>query len=365
MKRTGTLDLPLHSGKAPHWLFEKMHRLARSICEITIIEFGEEYLLERLASPYWFQSFGCVLGFDWHSSGLTTTVCAALKEAFRDLNCYGIYVCGGKGASSRKTPQEIREIGDRLGKDPKDLIYASKMAAKVDNNALQDGFNLYHHTFIFTREFKWIVIQQGMSERGTWARRYHWHSSSLSSFVNAPHKGIVSERYFLTLNLIDESRGDLRELVTQLANESKDKNLKYIISLKEDIYKLPVRHRVLIKDINPKYLDKTFLKTYTEKPKDFETLLSLEGVGAKTLRALALISDLIYGKSVSFRDPARFSFAHGGKDGYPYKIKLADYQQSIEVLEQLINKAKMDYTDRVKALRRLHTFYYKDRHGIR
>lgn len=361
MKRTGTLDLPLHWGKAPRWLCEKMHHLARSICEIIIIEFGPEYLLERLASPFWFQSLGCVLGFDWHSSGLTTTVCAALKEAFKDLNCYGIYVCGGKGASSRKTPQELAEIGDRLGKDPQGLIYASKMVAKVDNNALQDGFSLYHHTFIFTKEFRWVVIQQGMSEKGGWARRYHWDSSSLGSFVEAPHKGIISDRYFLTLNLIDEGRDNLRRLVTELARENKDKNLKEIISLRNDIHKLPDRHRILLQDINPKYLDKTLLKTYTEKPGDFEALLALEGVGAKTLRALALIGDLIYGEKVSFRDPARFSFAHGGKDGHPYRINPVDYQQSIEVLERLINKAKIDYSDRIKALKRLHAFYYRDR----
>lgn len=362
MRRTGQIDLPLHGGRAPRWLFEKMRSLARSISEVIVVEFGRDFFLERLSDPFWFQSFGCVLGFDWHSSGLTTTVCGALKEAFRDLTDYGIYVCGGKGATSRKTPQEIETINLKLGKDPRGLIYASRMVAKVDNNALQDGFNLYQHTFIFSpsekQEFKWAVIQQGMSEAGSWARRYHWYSGSLHSFIDEPHKGIAGDKHFLTLNMVDHKKDKLRNLVSELSRRKPQENLSDTNKLKQDIDKLPQRHQVLISDVNPKFLDKIFLKTYEDKPKDFETLLSMQGIGAKTIRALALISDLIYGEPVSFRDPARFSFAHGGKDGYPYRIDLKRYQNTIEVMDKVISKTKIEHSEKVKALRRLHQFYH-------
>ncbi|UCG35553.1 MAG: DUF763 domain-containing protein [Candidatus Omnitrophota bacterium] len=358
MRRAGQIDLPLHTGKAPRWLFERMVSLARCISEVIIIEFGRDYFLQLLSQPLWFQSFGCVLGFDWHSSGVTTTVCGALKEAFKELDDYGVFFCGGKGAASRKTPQEIEKNTQTLLKSPKDLVSASKIVAKVDNNALQDGFTLYHHTFVFSTDFKWIVIQQGMSEDSQgWARRYHWHCDDVASFVNEPHKGIVSDKHFLTLNLVAQESAGLRGIVTELASRKKDENLKDIGSLKEESHKLPARHRVLVRDVNPKYLDKIFLQTYEAKPQDFEKLLSMEGVGAKTLRALALISDLIYSKPVSFRDPARFSFAHGGKDGFPYKINLAHYDNTIETLTKAVQKAKIERTERLKALRRLHRFY--------
>ena len=359
MQKTGSLDLPLHGGKAPRWLFERMYKLSRNICEIILIEFGRSYLLERLSSPDWFQSFGCVLGFDWHSSGLTTTVCAALKKAFNDLGDSGMYVCGGKGATSRRTPQEIQNIAERLGRDPDKLIYASKLAAKVDNNALQDGFDLYHHSFIFTDEFEWGVVQQGMSQVGHWARRYHWFSKNFTSFIDTPHQGIVSEKSFLTLNMVDHQKNQLRDMVRQLASRRPEENFNDLSHLKEEIKRFPSRHQVLLKDVNPKYVYTIFLRTYERQPQDFENLLSLKNVGKKTIRALALISDLIYGQPLSFRDPARFSFAHGGKDGYPYRIQLADYNKSIEVLGKLIAKSKIDHTDKVKSLRRLHALYMK------
>jgi len=358
MRRAGQFDLPLHTGKAPRWLFSRMISLGKYISEAIIIEQGREYFLTKLSDPFWFQSLGCVLGFDWHSSGLTTTVCGALKEAFKDLDDYGIYMCGGKGARSRKTPQEIDKYCQTLSCDPQNLIYASKIVAKVDNNALQDGFTLYHHTFIFTKENNWVIIQQGMSSDAQgWARRYHWRSQDLNSFVDDPHQGISTDKYFLTLNLIDKDKDDSRALITELAARKADVNLKDIVSLKNESDRLPSRHKVLIQDLNPRFLDKIFLKTYERKPSDFEDLLSMEGVGAKTLRALALISDLLYDKPLSFRDPARYSFAHGGKDGYPYKIKLRDYDQTVNILEKAINKAKAERTDKIKALRRLHNFY--------
>jgi len=359
MRKSGYIDLPLHSGKCPRWLFEKMKVLGRNICEIIFIEFGKDRLLKNLADPFWFQCLGCVLGFDWHSSGITTTVCGALKEAFSDLKEYGIYICGGKGKTSLKTPEEIKKVGEKLAKDPSSLIYASKMVAKVDNNALQDGYSLYHHTFIFTDNFKWVVIQQGMAQNN-YARRYHWYSENISSFVSEPHQGIVSDKNFLTLNMVDREKQQLREMVKKLSWRKPKDNRKDLTLLEENREKFPLRHRILIEDINPKYLDKIFLKTYERKPKDFEELLSLENVGAKTLRALALISDLIYGESISFKDPARFSFAHGGKDRHPYKINLTHYQETINILDKAINKAKIERSDKIKALRRLYNFYFAE-----
>lgn len=358
MQKTGQLDLPLHSGKAPRWLFQRMVRLARCITEVILIEFGSERFLALLSDPFWFQSFGCVLGFDWHSSGLTTTVCGSLKEALKDLPDSGIYVCGGKGAVSRKTPSEILAKADSIVCNPDELIYASKLTAKVDNNALQDGFTLYHHCFIFTMSGRWVVIQQGMGgDKQRWARRYHWHSQELVSYVSSPHTGIACDKHFLTLNLVDKDISNTRQMIADLSQRCWDKNISDIKLLQSDVSRLPQRHQVLLNDINPKYLEKIFLKTYEFKPKDFQSLLSLEGVGAKTLRALALISELIYGAKVSFQDPARFSFAHGGKDGYPYRINLKHYEITINLLEKIVNKAKIEYTDKAKALKRLYHYY--------
>ncbi len=357
MQRTGRLDLPLHSGKAPAWLFERMVVLAKYIAEAILIEFGRDYFLKQLAQPLWFQSLGCVLGFDWHSSGLTTTTTAAMKEAFKDLKEYRVFFCGGKGRSARQTPEEIREISENLGKDFGGLIYASRIAAKIDNHALQDGFNLYHHSFIFSSEGKWTVIQQGMARGGRWARRYHWHSEGLSSFVKNPHSGLSSDRFFLTLNLVDENLEDTQGLMVELSHRKPERNLKDCSLLQKGIRRLPQRHRILLEDIHPHFLEKTFLKTYAKKPLDFEGLLSLEGVGEKTLRALALIAELIYGAPLSFRDPARYSFAHGGKDGHPYRINLSDYEKTITVMERAVKRAKLEGQEKIKALQRLYRFY--------
>jgi len=359
MYKSSQLDLPLHYGKAPKWLFDRMVKLSRYISEAIIIEFGRDYFLRQLSNAFWFQSLGCALGFDWHSSGLTTTTCFALKKAFSDLKVYGIFFCGGKGKASRKTPDEIKIISEKLNFNPTDLIYTSKIVAKIDNNALCDGFNLYHHTFVFTEDKKWIVIQQGMSEKGNWARRYHWSSFDLSSYISSPHSDITSDNFFITLNLVDKDIDKTQNLITELSYRDPIKNIKDFCLLKNNTEKLPSRHRVFIEDINPKFLEKIFLKTYEKKPKDFQELIALDGVGSKTLRALALISDLIYGANLSFRDPARYSFCHGGKDGYPYRIKLSDYDNTIDILAKIINKAKLDKSEKISALRRLYRFYNK------
>jgi hypothetical protein len=352
--RRQALDLPLHGGTCPAWLFARMRKLSGLIAEAIIIEQGPSGLLSKLSSAFWFQAFGCVLGFDWHSSGLTTTVCAALKESLKGMPGCGIYVCGGKGATSRKTPQEIEAVSQKKSFSPQGLVYASKMSAKIDNTCLQDGFQLYHHTFIFTDPQNWAVVQQGMSQKH-WARRYHWLSSNLKSFISDPHEDIVSDKKYTTLNMVDGAIPETREACAKLSCADPEKNLAFIEKI--DVAKLPARHKVLFSDINSRYLKKILLTTYRKQPRDFESLIKVEGVGPKTVRALALTSELIYGAPLSFRDPARFSFAHGGKDGYPYKISLSHYQKSIDILEKSVKKAKMDRTDKVKALRRLHSFY--------
>lgn len=354
MDRVSSINLPLHSGKCPRWLFEKMKRLCASISEAIIYEQGPEVFLEKLSSAYWFQAFGCALGFDWHSSGLTTTVGGALKAANYLLNQYGIYVCGGKAKAALNTPEEIELFTYKLNLDPAPLLYASRLAAKVDNAALLDGFSLYHHNFIFSRK-QWIIIQQGMDKTSRFARRYHWASDNLKSFTQDPHKEIITAKKNLTLNMVATEAKEAQETSVSLSQREPSQNVKEIKLIQQTT--LPLRHQIFLQDINPRYLYKIFLKTYQAKPQDFAELLSLEGVGPKTIRALALISELIYGSPLSFRDPARFSFAHGGKDGYPYKIDLNEYQRSLDILQRAINKAKIDRSDRIKVLRKIYYFY--------
>ncbi|MEO0122837.1 MAG: DUF763 domain-containing protein [candidate division WOR-3 bacterium] len=375
--RTGIADLPLHYGRAPRWLFEKMVKLSRAIIEVIVAEYGPDEFLKRISDPYWFQAFGSVLGFDWHSSGVTTTVCGAMKEGTKDIAfALGLFFCGGKGGTSRKTPKEIEKIAEKIGKDPKNLIYASKLSAKIDNTCVQDGYNLYHHMFIFTKDLNWAVIQQGMNvvpltltpasnteqafsrwgrgniKKGT-ARRYHWLSLKLNSFVCEPHNAVCCDMTQPCLNMVAEESEESRRIVTEISKEKPEKILKET----ETILKMPTRHPVLKIDINPKYFYKVLLKTYESSPKDFENLLQVEGIGPKTLRALALIGELIYGAKPSFRDPARYSFAHGGKDGFPYPVDRETYNQSISFLESAITHAKIGETERLKALRKLKFIY--------
>ena len=353
-QRVGSATLPLHGGKAPRWLFDRMAKLAPEIAEAIIIEHGRPAFLERLSDPFWFQAFGCVLGFDWHSSGVTTTVCGALKEGLlprsRDL---GLYVAGGKGKTSRKTPLELSMLGSRLGLDADRLIYSSRMAAKVDSAAVQDGFGIYHHSFFLASDGEWAVVQQGMREHDSSARRYHWLGSSVKDFVNEPHAAIASDGDTQhVLNLVAAESSDARGASADFARAEPrqvNREIARVISLA-----LPSRHWVDIKqDINPAHLRKVLLSTYENSPQNFEQLLSLPGVGPKTIRALALVADVVYGAPASLRDPARFSFAHGGKDGHPYPVNRAVYDQSIEWLRAAVTKAPIGHSDRLGALKRL------------
>ncbi|MDQ7836956.1 MAG: DUF763 domain-containing protein [Thermodesulfobacteriota bacterium] len=350
--RTGIANLPLHYGKAPRWLFSRMVKLAREITIVIVSEFGPEEMLKKLSNPFWFQAFGCVLGFDWHSSGLTTTVCGALKEGIKDISLdLELMVAGGKGAASRKTPDEILKTGDTFKIEPSPLIYASRMAAKVDNNALQDGYQLYHHCFIFTNSGSWAVIQQGMNESTHYARRYHWLGEGVKDFVCEPHAAICCDQKKPVFNMVAQESRIARETVTALSREKPDtlvRELKKIQTLS-----LPPRHEIQGGDINPDRVGQVLLKTHDRQPEEFSVLLGMPGVGAKTIRALSLIAELVYGVKPSFRDPARYSFAHGGKDGHPYPVDRKIYDRSIEVLQKAISQSKVGRTEKMEAVKRL------------
>jgi hypothetical protein len=350
--RKGIANLPLHYGKTPRWLFTRMVKLSRAIAEIIIGEYGAEEFLFRISDPVWFQSFGCVLGFDWHSSGITTTVCGALKEGLKDLTKeFGLFIAGGKGKTSRKTPDEIRFWGGKLGFPPDDLIYASKMSAKVDSCALQDGYQIYHHTFIATTKGSWAVIQQGMNIKTQKARRYHWLSSELKDFVIEPHKAIVSTNKGRVLNMVAREAEESRNVSTLIANDSPEITIKELNKIKE--INLPERHYITLKDINPIRLKKVLINTYNRKPRNFRELLEISGVGPQTVRALALLSEIIYGAKPSFTDPVSYSFAHGGKDGQPYYINRQEYDKSIEILESAIYQARLGQNEKLELLRKL------------
>ncbi len=349
--RTGTADLPLHTGKAPRWLFDRMVRLAGAILEAIVMDLGEQEVLRRLQDPFWFQAFGALLGFDWHSSGLTTTTTGAIKEALKQRDL-GIYVAGGKGATSRKTPDQIQQIAERIGLDPHPLIYASRMSAKVDSAALQDGYQIYHHVFVFTRQGHWVVIQQGMNPLKRYARRYHWSDDRLISFVVEPHAGIAAQRREpQVLDLTARQSQETQHVMVELAKEGPDRVLRDLETLRS--VRLPRRHALWLQDIRPEHLRKILLKTYERAPQTFEEMLGLRGVGPKTLRALALVSDIIYGAKPSYQDPAVYAFAHGGKDGYPYPVSRRVYDRSIDVVERAIRLAKLGNREKLQALRKL------------
>ena len=353
-RRTGTADLPLHTGRAPAWLFDRMKQLAPAIVEAIVVDRGPAAVLERLSEPHWFQAFGCVLGFDWHSSGVTTTVCGALKEglAGRERDT-GIYVAGGKGGTSRRTPEELVAIGSRTGLDGAQLAYTSRMTAKVDSAAVQDGFDLYHHCFFVAATGEWAVVQQGMRDRDSSARRYHWLGSRVDDLVNEPHAAVASDaRSQTVLNLVATESHATRAATTRFAGEDPKRTGAEIA--RAITLELPRRHWVDIeRDINPRHLKTVLLSTYESAPADFEALLAVKGVGAATLRALSLIAELLYGAPASSRDPARYSFAHGGKDGFPFPVDRRTYDGSIDFLRDALDRARIGTTDRLQALRRL------------
>jgi len=360
--RTGMADLPLHSGRAPRWLFARMTKLAAEVVELVVLEDGVEGFFRRLSDPHWFQAFGCVLGFDWHSSGVTTTTCGAIKEGLRNREQdLGLFVAGGKGNASRRTPDEIASWCEKTGLAPDPLVEASRTSAKVDSAAVQDGYQIYHHTFFFSRAGAWSVVQQGMNEESGMARRYHWTSRDVDDFVCEPHAAICCDRRAPTLNLVARDSAAVRTATAELAIERPIRIVAEVARMRH--LALPRRHDIRTLDIAPDRLGAILTKTYEAQVSSFQELLMLPGVGAKTLRALALVAELIYGTAPSYEDPARFGFAHGGKDGLPFPVDRASYDGTIDLLVRAVRRAQLGDTEAVRALRRLDAAFGSRRQG--
>lgn len=349
MKRSGTADLPLHYGHIPKWLSLRMSRLGLAITEAIITEYGTAEVLRRLSDPFWFQSLGAVMGMDWHSSGITTSVMGALKSAINPLSKeLGIYICGGKGKSSRQTPQELLHYSERNGLNGTDLVRCSKLSAKVDNTAIQDGFQLYMHSFIVNTDGLWTVVQQGMQDGSSTARRYHWHSAEMKSFVDDPHTAICGVNQGTIMNMVTQAAQPARLSMLSMTTEHPSRMIAEIQQLV-----LPNHHEVKAKDVDLKRLGAMLWLTHERQPADFEELLLLEGMGPRTLQSMALVSEVIYGTPSRFKDPARFSFAHGGKDGHPFPVPLKVYDETISILTKAVNKAKIGESDKLQAIQKL------------
>jgi hypothetical protein len=342
--------MPLHRGRAPAWLFERMRLLAREMSLAIVANEGPAGLLRRVSDPVWFQAFGTVLGFDWHSSGVTTTACGALKEGLSGLaDDVGVIVAGGKGKTSRRTPAEIEAAAARWSFDPAPFVRASKLSAKVDSAAVQDGYQVYHHSFLLTRDGAWSVVQQGMNENTGMARRYHWMNAG--GFEEDPHAGVAGIAEQRVLNLVAGEAGNHRSVAVGLAREHPSKVSGEIARMRE--LSMPRHHWIRIADLDPKRLDRILLKSYEAQPKDFTELLGVSGVGAKGLRALSMVAELTYGEPASIRDPVSYAFAHGGKDGTPFPVDRSLYDTTIRSLESAVREARLGRTDKEKALRRL------------
>lgn len=356
--RTGSADLPLHGGHCPPELFEKMKKLSGAIVEVILLEFSRQELLRRFAEPGWFQALGCVLGFDWHSSGLTTVLCGALKESLNPRAAeLGLYVAGGKGATSRKTPDELENyVNSHAPSLPLESLQKfSKLAAKVDSSAVQDNYQLYHHCFFLTEDGDWAVVQQGMNDDNNRARRYHWLSDSVVDFIEEPHSGICTVERHSPLNLTSEASRENREISTELISSNPSETLRdYQLLLdywdeEKKTLNLPDRHDV--PRVN--HLEKVLGELYEKPPEDYEALLERKGIGPKTVRALSMVAEVIWGAKPSYEDPARYSFAHGGKDGYPYPVDHKRYNRTLELLNTAIGKAKINRSDKKEAFERL------------
>lgn len=393
IKRSGYADLPLHTGTVPKWLADRMMRLGTLIIEALVLKYGKKEVLIRLSDPLWFQSLGAVLGMDWHSSGITTSVMYALKRGLnRRAKELGIVVCGGRGKYSRRTPEELQILADMTGMDGNKLINCSKLAAKVDGTALQDGFQLYQHNFILSDQGDWTVVQQGMNVSEKKARRYHWSSEKLRSFVENPHTGVTGENQGLILNLTDINASSTRSKILSLTQENPDRIIREVkkmggseslqLELFDDAEKnknppsnqnnvsnewqktqilikndrnlvMPSHHEIRAEDVDLKRLGSVLATAYESENTDFESLLLTPGLGPRTLQSLTLVSEVIYGTPSRFTDPARFSFAHGGKDGHPFPVTTKIYDESIRILGESIEESKMGYSEKSECLYRL------------
>jgi uncharacterized protein len=369
-RKTGTADLPLHGGHVPKWLADRMTRLGAVISEAIVHHYGRDELLRRLAHPFWFQSFGAVMGMDWHSSGITTSVIGALKRGLAPLaDELGVHVCGGRGKYSRQTPHELVAIGERVGFDGAGLAQASRLVAKVDSAAIQDGFDLYLHGFIVTDDGQWVVVQQGMNGGIRQARRYHWLSEGLKSFVEEPHAAIEGASQGAIVNLTDRraatSRSKQLDLLHSLGPDGITREFHAVRTAEQEPAKalsaepllphlvMPAHHEVRVSDVFARRLHGTLAAAADCDPTDFSELLLLPGVGLRTVRALAMVAEVVHGAPYRFSDPARFSFAHGGKDRHPFPVPLRVYDQTIRVLKSAVQKARLGREEELGALRRL------------
>jgi uncharacterized protein len=362
-RRTGSADLPLHGGRVPPWLATRMSSLGAIITQAIVLHYGRDEFLQRLSHPFWFQSFGAVMGMDWHSSGITTSVIGALKRGLGPLSDeLGIHVCGGRGQQSRKTPDELRLLGERIGFDGAALIRASRLVAKVDSAAVQDGFDLYLHGFFVTDDGKWTVVQQGMNGDKKQARRYHWNSENLTSFVDQPHRAIDGPAQGEIVNLTDKraetSRSAQLDLLTEFGPDRIVSELNAISGEEPEQGLLPhlimpAHHDVRSSDVFTRRLHGTLAAAAERGPLDFPELLLTSGVGARTIRSLAMVAEVVHGAPYRFRDPARFSLAHGGKDRHPYPVPIKVYDETIRVMKSAVQKAGIGRDEEMQALKRL------------
>lgn len=336
----------------PPWLASRMVTLGSAIVESVLYHYGRPTLLSRLSDPYWFQALGSVMGMDWHSSGITTSVMGALKKGLnpkaREL---GIYVCGGRGKQSRNTPGELRAIADRTGMDGDALVRTSRLTARIDNNAIDDGFQIYLHAFVLTADGDWAIVQQGMNEASRLARRYHWHSAAVRDFTADPHTAIVGEHAGTIRNLVDGRARPAQDALLTIAREDPSKTLADVRRLV-----MPTRHDVRASDVNEKRLGAVLALAHERDLRDFASFLLLEQLGPRTLQSLALVAEVVHGTPTRFDDPARFSFAHGGKDGHPFPVPLKVYDESIAVLRRALDAAKLGHSDKLHGFSRLDAF---------
>lgn len=366
MKRSGTADLPLHGGRVPAWLAERMTKLGTAISESVLYHYGPSELLSRLSDPFWFQALGSVMGMDWHSSGITTSVMGALKRGLNPrAHELGLHICGGRGRHSRKTPEELRAVADFRGLDGDALARSSRLTAKIDNNAIADGFQLYLHSFVVSANGEWAVVQQGMNDATGLARRYHWHSATVRDFTSEPHTAIIGENQGVIMNLVDSQARPAQEAVLSISHEHPDCTLAELRRLKESRHvpldpavhmTMPAHHAVHPRDVDLKRLGAVLAVAYERELRDFASLLLLENLGPRTLQTLALVAEVVHGTPSRFTDPARFSFALGGKDRHPFPVPLKTYDESISVLRRSLEAAKLGDPDKIDGFKRLDNF---------
>jgi hypothetical protein len=369
MKRSGVADLPLHGGRVPAWLASRMSTLGTAIAESVMVHYGRPALLSRLSDPFWFQALGSVMGMDWHSSGITTSVMGALKRGLNPrVHELGVYICGGRGKQSRNTPSELRTIAERINLDGEALVRTSRLTARVDNNAVADGFQIYLHSFILTRDGDWAVVQQGMNEDSRLARRYHWHSSAVRDFTSEPHTAIVGEHTGTIMNLVDRQARPAQDALLAITREDPARTLADLraasspgasaprhLTMPRHL-RMPRHHDVRATDVNEKRLGAVLALAHERDLRDFASFLLLEQLGPRTLQSLALVAEVVHGTPIRFNDPARFAFAHGGKDGHPFPVPLKVYDESIAVLRRALDSARLGDNEKLGGFKRLDTF---------